>query len=746
MGKENTKRRNAHHAENMARKRDNSQKCTNKISANASPELPESNSQLPAWEKSLDPVYPDPDKNFEPLSPYLVESITKATIEEMKRLAQERHISLDWKYWEKTTRSILGQPNTDIAIICPSPAGSGKSTWILAFLLTIKSLFFSSSELESALVGITVVLQKVEDLNCLAEALNQNCAPGAPFMVPLQGWNASGKKRGFCRNSGVENYADCPRARCPYAAQCPILTFLEKASYAPLVGLTQERFYILREGNLSPILQRTGPDGHSHPRRYIIFDEKFRMAPVAALSAAQINEASTELNSAIQKYGVMDSQVRILQQRLDYAVLRPFQNIRKAQRTEATPDIPVGFLYLPMEDEDRQAYKEFKTSVINEKGRFMSKPLSAVFSVMDYIYDGGTALFTKTNGFCIYRIDPPQLHFGDCQTIVFDATAEVDNDYRYLDGIEILSGMPGSRSRTINIYIHTDRALNVSKNAMEKPWKLPAFAEYIAELIKSSNRPVFLCTYQKVAVELADRLQELLSKADFSRVLLMPDREPPMLPYFNGTNGSNQFKDAELVIILGYPRLDPSTYLAFACAAYGSERISAELDKVPEEVLLGRSFNPLDLPSVHEYVSHHLAARLEQEIYRCAQRNPEFTGEINIHLFCPMEDVLNILRERIPGKIVFDDTLPECFARWKGAMRRYDDGKTSLGRLMQFLDEWDGIPLYIPEIRESLGISSAIWKDLMADTRVKASLEQRSVQRTGRGPNAKWAIPGKLCA
>ena len=65
---------------------------------------------------------------------------------------------------------------------------------------------------------------------------------------------------------------------------------------------------------------------------------------------------------------------------------------------------------------------------------------------------------------------------------------------------------------------------------------------------------------------------------------------------------------------------------------------------------------------------------------------------------------------------------------------------------MQFLDEWDGAPLYIPEIRESLGISSAIWKDLMADTRVKASLEQRSVQRTGRGPNAKWAIPGKLCA
>lgn len=219
-----------------------------------------------------------------------------------------------------------------------------------------------------------------------------------------------------------------------------------------------------------------------------------------------------------------------------------------------------------------------------------------------------------------------------------------------------------------------------------------------------------------------------------------------MIPYFNGTNGSSIFKDAEMVIMLGFPRLDPATYLAFTCAARGSARIAAELKEIPEEKLLSRSFNPLELPSVRDYVAHHLAARLEQEIYRCAQRNPGFTGEISIHLFCPPGDVLDILRERIPGNIICDSGVPDCIAYWKGAIRQFDGGSTSFGRLTRFLDEWDGAPLHVSEIQKKLGISSAVWKDLIADRRVRSLLEEYGVQRTGRGPNAQWDIPSKNCA
>ena len=140
----------------------------------------------------LQPIRPDPRMGFQPLSKPLVECITKATMARMTQLSRERHIPLDLKYWERVTRAILGQKSTDTAIIVPAPAGSGKSTWILAFMLAMKDLFQEKPELEKSLVGITVVLQKVDDLNELAEVLNQGCPQNEPFMVPLQGWSKSG--------------------------------------------------------------------------------------------------------------------------------------------------------------------------------------------------------------------------------------------------------------------------------------------------------------------------------------------------------------------------------------------------------------------------------------------------------------------------------------------------------------------------------------------------------------------------
>jgi len=685
------------HARRSAAQRQNSAKfsaaakiSTMKISASPTPGGP-ADELVNVTKETLEPIYPDPDEGFQELSGYLVERITEKTMKHMARLIRERHVPLNLKYWKKITRSILGQPSNDKAIVIPSPAGSGKSTWILAFLLAWKDILLSEPEFAASLVGVAVVLQKVEDLNTLADELNQGSPPDQPVMVPLQGWSQSGRQRGFCQDAGVESYEDCQRNRCPYAEQCPIRRFRKAAPFAPIVGLTQERFYLLQQSDLSMILQRMGQDGQFHPRRYILFDEKYKMVPTTALSVEQINDASSEFNRLINKLEISDSFARWLQQRLGYSVQQVFQRIRKEQRTDSGQDIPVGFLQLSAEEQaESHTYYEFRELVTASQGRYMSKPLSAVLSVMDYLYEGGTCLFTKTNGFCIYRIDPPQLQFGDCQTLIFDATAEVDRDYSYLDNVKILPGPPHSSSRSVHFYIHNHQDLNVSKNAMKKPWKLPAFAEYTAQLIRGTDKPVFICTYKQSSIELAGRLQDLLSKEDFKKVLIMPQKDLPTIPYFNGTNGSNDFNRAETVILLGYPRLDPSTYLGFACAACGKDRIADELDTIPEENLLNPKFNPLDLPSVRDYVAHHLAARLEQEIYRSAQRDPGFTGEINIHLFCPPQDAWEILRDRIPGEVMCDGPLPACVERWKGSTRHYDGGSTSFGRLVQFIEEWDG--------------------------------------------------------
>lgn len=749
MSKNRKRNRKAPTTRNPAKNSVAAPNSSTEVSANTPPRGPESDPAQSAAPE-LSPVRPDPEQGFQPLGRYLLDKIVKEVMRQMKYLAQEWHIPLDPGYWERITHKILGQSTPDDALIIPAPAGSGKSTWILALLLALKTLFQSDPELEDSLVGVAVIRQKVEDLNELDKELNKDCSDGKRFMVPLQSWTPSGQGRNFCLAPGVDSYTDCQGSRCPYADQCPLQAFREEAPYAPVVGLTQARFDMLRQGDLSSVFERYTKDGARHPRRYIIFDEKYRMAQVEALNAEQINEASTQFTDLIQKIDASDTRVRSLQMRLDYSVRRPFQAIRKRMRTETgdgTHDIPVGFLTLTEEEQETaEEYRMLREIIGKEPKRLMSKPLSATLKVMDHLYDGNACLFTKTNGFCVYRHYPPQLHFGACQTLMFDATAEVDNDYRDLPNVQMLSGTPKASPRCVVFHLHTHQDLNVSKRAMRKSWKLPAFTEYIASLIEATDRPVFLCTYKIYAVELAAKLRERLAPEDMSKVLLMPDREVPTTPYFNGTNGSNDFKDAETVIILGYPRLDPSTYLSVTCSACGQKVLAAELDAIPEEKLLSKDFNGLELPSVRDYVAHHLAARLEQEIYRCAQRNPGFTGEINIHLFCPPADMLSVLLGRISGKVDKDPELPGCVERCKGTARRYKGSSTSFGRLVQFLETWDGLPLHPSEIQKQAGISPSTWKDLMTDPRVKDLQEEYRVQRTGRGPNAKWQIPRELCA
>ncbi|RAZ15240.1 hypothetical protein DK853_52230, partial [Klebsiella oxytoca] len=70
--------------------------------------------------------------------------------------------------------------------------------------------------------GIVVVLQKGEDLNRLAEVLNQNTLKEDPNMIALQGWSISGQRQGFCMNTSVTQFEACHPTTCPYAYRCEL--------------------------------------------------------------------------------------------------------------------------------------------------------------------------------------------------------------------------------------------------------------------------------------------------------------------------------------------------------------------------------------------------------------------------------------------------------------------------------------------------------------------------------------------
>ena len=429
----------------------------------------------PTPETTLIPRRPNPQNGWEPLPPFLQAQMIKATMKQLKKLKNSRQVMLDLEYWENNTRVMLSQQDPYQPLIISAQAGSGKSTWIQAFHLALKELFGEKSRLETALVGTVIILQKVADLNRLAEALNEGCPNDKPFMVALQGWSASGKANGYCENLAVTSYDQCQRNKCPYASHCQILKFHEMAPVAPVVGLTQERFYMLRGNILDQVLYRQFENGKaSLPRRYIIFDEKFKMSSSTSVSTDEINNLSSAFTELLQDEQTTDNSVRMLQNSLSFYVFSVFQALRKESREkyrdspyEREQDIPIGFVSLPDSLKPRaDAYPMFRQQVMSKKVNVNPVLLHRVLTVMDKVYAGEPVLFTRGGAFALHVFQPPQVQFGDCQTIIFDATAEVDHDYMPFQDACFLTERPKSKPRRITYYLYRHELLKVSKSAM----------------------------------------------------------------------------------------------------------------------------------------------------------------------------------------------------------------------------------------------------------------------------------------
>lgn len=707
----------------------------------SAPNRPISGSEAPDPPTASDlllPRCPDPTQGFETLASFQVERLTGLVMENLAGLCRERGVALNIDYWKQITREILASDSRE-SLIIPARAGSGKSTWLLAFLRAFAHLCREDPRLDRALVGITVVVQKVETLNQLVEQINNE---DSTTMVALQGWNPSGSQRGFCANPEVIHYDQCRRYACPYSEHCRLLSFQQQAPCAPVVGLTQERFVLLREaGALDKILRRTFlSDQVTLPRRFLIFDEKITMAQTSTLNKPVIDQASTEIERLIRQGDLSDSQARSLQMQLSICIDMPFQRLRKEAEQSQTQDHPVpsmGWCTLEDDSQRREQYNTFRRWVCSRRGIPRIAALNQVFSVMDLLYAGVSCPFCRSDGFTILRAIPPQLGWDGCQTILFDATAPVDEDYAGLTNCRFLDDVPREEGGSVTLTVYRSPSMGVSKSALQgSSWKLTAFTRLAEQLVREAKGPVFLCSYQVHAEFLAEQLSQLLSPEDFRRLYLMPDRDVPTLPYFNGTNGANDFHLATTVILLGYPRLDPVSYVTSACAAYGEEAVRRQWEEA--EASSGRPVQPTSLPLVQQYIAHHLAARLEQEIYRCAIRNPGNQKPVTIHLFCPPEEVLAILESRLPSPLckVEITQAPPVFASVRDARRQYKGAPTSRARFLAFLEDWGGSFISTTELRKTLEISSAVWKDLLKDPHIRDMLRQQGIDVRGRGSSA----------
>lgn len=688
--------------------------------------------------EELEMVCPDPFRDFEPLTDYAIRLLKATVIVWLDRLCKDRGAQVDSSYWKTCTERVLRASSCEQAFIIPARAGSGKSTWIMALLLALCELCLGGHPLAIALGGVLIVVQKVETLNEILATIEQYFpAQSTNLMAALQSWSLSGKKQGFCRNDVVDSFEKCPKERCPYASECRVLNFNNHAAAAYIVGITQARFNLLRRNgkDLSNLLLRDTEQGKAN-RRFLIFDEKFDLAQTAVLDTETINNASTYFERMGRANSTSDKTLRSLQTGLSINIERPFQKLRMCTVYEDGKDQPCGLCTLHASNcaEAQKSFTSYCDSFAGYRKCFSSPALQDALDVTDALYQG-RCLFSKTGNFRVLSTKPVALNWGQAQTIIFDATAEVDGDYAYLPDLKWLPSSPALHMDRVTFHIYTHRDLNVSRSAMQKSWKLPGFAALIQEIVAQYPAKTFLCSYK----DFSEELLLALPSETVQYLATMPGRDT-CLPYFGGTNGANCFNDCHNVILLGYPRFDPATYLFKAYAVWHDHGLADELEQLTDGLLAAEHI-PRDIlrkvSMLQEYESRHLAARLEQEIYRCALRNQKCAHDIHIFLFLPPKRVWELLSSRFTGcQVEYISELSACVTHQRDIARTYARQKTAYSRFADFLSRWDGRAFKPAELREKLAISEAAWKELRKDPRFDRLLEIHGITECGRGRNA----------
>ncbi|WP_409967415.1 hypothetical protein RFF05_12570 [Bengtsoniella intestinalis] len=653
-------------------------------------------------------------------------------MEELNALCQSCGAQLNLDYWRYITERLLSTIDCTTPIIVPSQAGSGKSTWILAFILTLCEHLLGGSPFSAELGGIILVVQKVEDLETISDLIKARFPQAtAPLMTPMQSLGDNAIRRGYCLDAQVRDYLDCHPKDCTYFADCPLQTMRTNAHRSLVVEMTQSRYHTLVDsGELQWYLNR---EEGGMPRRFLITDEKPQLYSSVTVNMHTVNKASSELEQAT-KY-LYDGQVAKLQRQFSIFVTRVFQQLRLPFSQPLTPTSPLACVSLALEEGQQQGLRDLEL-VCGEKLTHQTPSISDCFRAMRQGH-GAPVFIQRHNGFAVTVPLKVSAAFAGIIRVIFDATACVDGDYVHFP-CQMLDELPISPMPQLHFHIYRDPSMNLSKRAVRtKAWLPDALALLIDDILERHPAPAFLCTYK----EQSKGIYDALSPKSKERIALMtPNAENLPIPYFGGTNGSNAFNYCQTVLLLGYPRLPPEeylrqTYLAWRQAGF-EEEIADLMTQYHAAATPKEASAYLQSPLAKEYEARHLAARYEQELYRSALRNSGESKPVHVFLFAPPKGVEAYLLPRFPACQVVEETVPITFLVKQNHARSYQGASTAMAKLAEFLVTWDGKPIAISKMRQVLDISTDAWGSLRKTQHFKEFCNVHGLQFQGHGRSA----------
>ena len=81
--------------------------------------------------------------------------------------------------------------------------------------------------------------------------------------------------------------------------------------------------------------------------------------------------------------------------------------------------------------------------------------------------------------------------------------------------------------------------------------------------------------------------------------------------------------------------------------------------------------------------------------------------------------------------------LPDCVAECLEERRSYAGRPTAYLRIKRFLEQWDGQPISVSELRTQAEVSKSAWKELSDNGQLSELLTRFGAERTGRGRNTQ---------
>lgn len=681
---------------------------------------------------------PDSD-DFDHLPDYFIQSFTGQIMKWLRKIYDERGARLTKsmrKKWKRFTLSLLKTEGNDNPIVCAAKAGMGKTTWMTAVNLALCEYevegYPDSVSKEFLRGGILFVVQKIDTLKEFEAAIEEHF-PGHPELISIvRSLSDKEVSNGLCSNPDVTSYSDCNPRDCLYSSSCKIASSSRRGYHSLITGITQERYYLLRQrcsGMVNMCYRTIGDD--AFPRFFLFFDERFDMPQIYRLSQNEINLFSDHLESLSASRKASEQKICNLQSSLSFCINYPFTKLRKRYASSC----PIGYCTFKDQADTIKYYKEFRKRIEQaDLMKLIGKNGQNCLEVMDALIEG-KCLFIINPTFEIIYVSHPPLTYEVTRTVIFDATAGVDGDYFSIYDKDA-DPFDSPDFPNLHFKVYTAEECNVSKTALNAPGKLDGMRALVNELLDESDGDTYISTNKKFSNSFfPDGIPKRVAKFNNG------------LPYYGGTNGSNDFRNCKNVILLGWPRLTNQEFL-IRCFANWEREMRQELD----DLLTFADSNPevhddliswLRLPI--RYQNHYLTARVEQEIFRCAIRKYDPSDCITVYLFYPSTDLVRLLIERFPKcDVKYIDEVPKCLLSAREMARTYNGEETAFVQLVKFFETWDGTKLLSADLRDNiLGLSRNTWDDLMKQPRTRKFLEENGITRVGRGRNTYFMRNGE---